>query len=142
MKKIIFILIIISSSLWAQVPDTMWITNYSGPDSLDNQPVKLLVDQSNNIIITGVQSTISGRGDIFIIKYDQDRTLLWSDIYDGPAHKTDEPTHLAIDAYGYIYVTGESRGIIGLSECSGTVILKYHPTGELAWAKRYDEQIG
>ena len=142
MKTTIFILAIITSNLLAQVPDTAWIAKYSGIDSIDNRPVKLMVDQSNNIIVTGIQYTNSGRDDIVTLKYSRDGTLLWSNVYDGPAHKTDEPTHLVLDAYGYIYVAAQSRGIIGFSDCAGIVILKYHPTGELAWAKRFDEQTG
>jgi hypothetical protein len=142
MKKIILLLIFISSTSWARGLDTVWIANYSGPDSLQSEPTKLLIDQFNNVIIAGITETNSGRWDIAILKYDNYGTLLWCDVYDGPAHKTDKPTHLAVDNYGYIYVAGESRGVHGFIECNGVVILKYHPTGELAWVKRYDEEIG
>jgi len=142
MKKIFFLIVVITFKLWAQELDTTWIVSYLGIDSLDSDPVKLLIDKSNDIIITGVTYTNTGRNDIVTLKYNKDGILLWSSVYDGPAHKTDEPTHLVIDDYGYIYVAGQSRGIKGFSECNGMVILKYHPTGELAWVKRFDEAIG
>ena len=138
MKTTIFILAIITSGLWGQELDTAWIVHSVGPDSLTDYPVAVAVDQSNNIIVTGVQFSNAGRRDIITLKYSPDGTLLWSSLYDGTAHRDDEPTHLCLDQYGYIYVAGQSRGLVGLAESRGTVILKYYPTGELTWAKRYD----
>jgi hypothetical protein len=138
MKTTIFILAIITSSLWSQELDTAWIVHSVGPDSMTDYPVAMAVDQSDNIIVTGVQFSNAGRRDIITLKYSPDGTLLWSSLYDGTAHRDDEPTHLCLDQYGYIYVAGQSRGLVGLAESRGTVILKYYPTGELTWAKRYD----
>ncbi len=59
----------------------------------------------------------------------------WVARYNGPANGGDAANDLAMDAQGYVYVTGGSQG-------SGTgtdyLTIKYDPDGDTVWTARYD----
>jgi hypothetical protein len=62
-------------------------------------------------------------------------TQAWVRRYNGPGNGDDRAHDLALDSQGNVYVTGASEG-------SGTgfdyATLKYSPSGQLLWAKRYN----
>jgi uncharacterized delta-60 repeat protein len=59
----------------------------------------------------------------------------WVARYNGPGNGADEPSAIAVDGSGNIYVTGWSR-------CAGPyddyATIKYNPSGKQLWAKRYN----
>ncbi len=138
MKRTIVFLILAASTVWAQGLDTVWVVHSIGPDSLGDFPIALAIDPAGDIIVTGVLRTATTMEDIVTMKFSSSGTRLWTAHYDGPVHKSDRPTHLAVDQYGYVYVAGTSRGMMGLIESNDGLVLKYHPTGEIAWTRRYE----
>jgi len=138
MKPTIALLLLAASILHGQGVDTAWVAHAFGPDSLGDYPVAVATDPAGDILVTGVCRTATVQDDIVTMKYSSEGNLVWRARYDGPAHKTDHPTHLVVDRYGYVYVAGTSRGLTGFVESNDGVILKYYPTGQLAWARRYE----
>jgi hypothetical protein len=118
--------------------DTAWVAHFYGPDSLRNYPVAVAVDLAGDVVVTGVMRTPTTGQDIVTIKYAADGTLRWWAPYDGPAGRTDEPVDVIVDRFGYTYVGGTSRGIQSLTESNDGVVLKYYPTGDTAWVRRYE----
>jgi len=111
-----------------------WAKIYDGGSSDD--PTFMLIDNSENIYVTGV-SFGSGTGQDFLtIKYNSNGDLLWDKRYNGPANGNDQARHIAIDDLGNIYVTGFSAGI-GAGTSNFTTI-KYNTNGDSLWVRSYN----
>jgi uncharacterized delta-60 repeat protein len=118
----------------------IWADRYEEPAGSYEQVVALAVDPSGNAYVTGFSlgggSLISGGNyDIITLKYDAEGNRLWAARYDGPAGGYDHAAAIAVDAAGYVYVTGVSTG-------NGTsrdiVTIKYDGGGNLLWESRYN----
>jgi len=55
--------------------------------------------------------------------------------YNGPLNDSENASALALDAKGNVYVTGASSG---KGSSSDYTTLKYSPSGERLWLKRYN----
>jgi hypothetical protein len=73
--------------------------------------------------LTGSPGTNSGN-DIVTIKYDKNGNQLWLQRYNGPGNGDDEPSAIAVDASGNVYVTGYETVAGGGTEM---VTIKYAP---------------
>lgn len=119
--------------LIAQV-DTAWVRRYNGPGNEGDAALKIAVDVSGNVYVTGSSSgTIST--DYATIKYAPNGDTLWVKRYDGPINKSDLPTALVVDASGNVYVTGYSKGGGSYAEYA---TVKYAPNGDTLWVRRYN----
>ncbi len=110
--------------LWSQGYDS------GGPDYDYDDPSKLVIDGSDNVIVTG-NSRLNGGGTIFAtIKYDPSGNLLWvKNDTQGVA-----PNGLAVDAGGNVIVTGQGR----TGPNGGWYTVKYAAaTGSLLWSQTY-----
>ncbi len=122
----------------AQQVDTAWVATFSSPDSLTDYPVAIAVDPAGDIIVAGSVWMSNARSNIAVLKYSSDGNLQWWHHYDGPPHGDDEPTDIVVDRYGYIYVAGSSRGVMGLDMSNDAVFLKYFPSGDTVWTRRFE----
>jgi uncharacterized delta-60 repeat protein len=95
----------------------------------------IAVDESEGVYVTGVSQSPAGDDDYQTIKYDLDGSLLWARTYDGPDAKADWAILLALDPLGNVIVSGFSE-LKDLSFDFAT--LKYSPSGNLAWVRRWD----
>ena len=74
--------------------------------------------------------------DYATLKYDASGNLLWEKRYNGDREMVMiAATAIAVDAAGNVYVTGESRGNGSVDDYA---TLKYDPSGNLLWEKRYN----
>jgi hypothetical protein len=96
---------------------------------------------SKNVFVTGTSRAVSATvpTDIITIMYDEEGTEQWVRLYDGPSNGQDRGTSLALDADGYVYVTGYSAGE-NLSLDFATI--KYDAWGNELWVARYDGPAG
>ena len=112
-----------------------WVRRYSGPVGGTDNPLKVVVDGTQNVIVAGYSPGPGYTEDFVTIKYAADGTALWTNRYDGPAHADDIARCLAVDASGNVYVAGDSK-------VSGNVVdvatVKYSPDGSLLWASRFN----
>jgi hypothetical protein len=114
----------------------LWTNRYNGPGNADDEAVALVLDQSNNVVVTGFSFT--NNYDYATIKYSSSGTPLWTNRYNGPGtgFNIDKPAGITYDnKEGSFYVTGLSAG-------NGTdtdfATLKYSGAGMAVWTNRYN----
>ena len=91
-----------------------WLQKYNGPANLNDEVYSMAIDPTGNIYVTG-SSEGSGTGsDFATVKYNASGTQMWAQRYNGPAGNTDEARSIAVDAAGYVYITGNSRSSTGI----------------------------
>lgn len=112
-----------------------WAQRYNGPSNSGDIAIQLLVDISGNVYVTGRTLASGFNYDYATVKYNSAGVQQWAKIYNGAANGDDQPSGMAVDAGGNVYVTGISTG-------SGTnydyATVKYSPSGTEEWVKRYN----
>jgi hypothetical protein len=99
--------------------------------------VAIAVDTSGSVYVTGdttAPDSISNF-DYTTVKYDSMGQQQWAVSYNGPWNGVDNPTAIAMDSSGDVYVTGYSQGSAGDFNCT---TIKYNSAGEQQWVSRYD----
>jgi hypothetical protein len=112
-----------------------WIQRYRGPVSGNsaNAATGLVVDNQNNIIVTGQSQSSVSVQDFATIKYNANGDSLWVKRYDNPSHGNDEAYSITLDEFGSIYVNGMSI-IYGVWKFS---TIKYDSNGNQKWIMQY-----
>lgn len=88
-----------------------WAKIYNGPGSQTDEGNSLALDASGNLYVAGRSTGNLTNLDYAIIKYDPSGNEKWLQRYNGPAGGGDEPTSIAVDASGNVFVTGGSSGV-------------------------------
>jgi hypothetical protein len=116
--------------------DTAWLRRYGATsDDFEDNPWDIAVDVYGNVFVTGQGFVPGSDFDAATIKYYPTGETAWVRTYDGPINSVDGGIVLAIDGLGNIFVTGDSYGDgIGFDY----VTLKYYPSGDTAWIRRYN----
>ena len=115
-----------------------WVRTYTLAGTAGARATEVEVDASGNVIVAGtvgVAPPASAKGrNIIVLKYSAAGTLKWKNVYNGPAHRDDYVTGMALDKYGNAYVVGASRG-----PATGRdyVTIKVRKSGARAWVRRY-----
>jgi hypothetical protein len=116
--------------------ETAWVRRYNGPGNLNDSPCCLTVDDSGNVYVTGTAwSGWSYYDDYVTLKYNSDGDTVWVKTYNGPGNYQDEPSDLAVDRSGNVYMTGYSTG---QDSSYDYATIKYYPNGDTAWVRRYN----
>ena len=95
------------------------------------------MDGSGNVYVTGWRWGGDADFDYATIKYAPNGDTLWIRLYNGVADDYDEPTDIAVDGDGNVYVTGESW--VGGPALNDYATIKYAPNGDTLWVRRYDD---
>src|SRR4030042_2716898 len=70
-----------------------------------------------------------------VLSFAQAPQEAWVARYNGTANNTDKANAIAVDDYGNVYVTGESKGSGGYLDYA---TIKYDPNGNQLWVTRYN----
>jgi uncharacterized delta-60 repeat protein len=116
-------------------PTEEWVVLYNGPAVDDDYGRAITTDAVGNVYVTGRSFGIGTNRDIATIKYDPDGNQLWERRYNGLGDYRDEPSAIAVDPFGDIYVTGWCTGATTWYDI---LVLKYDPAGNLLWDAIYD----
>jgi Beta-propeller repeat len=113
-----------------------WVSRYNGPDGFFDEAAAIVVDSSGNVYVTGSSYDSDSTSDYATIKYDSAGQEQWVSRYDAPGQSFDNPSAIAIDGSGGVYVTGSSALSEGVAPDYATV--KYDAGGQEQWVARYD----
>jgi hypothetical protein len=89
------------------------------------------VDLNGDIYITGQIITPNGNFDLYTVKFDSSRNLLWERTYNSGGN--DYTGRAVIDSDGNFYISGSSD----TSGVSLATVIKYSPTGEVLWNRSF-----
>ena len=111
-----------------------WSRTYDGGSPHADGGRDIAVGEDGNIYAAGVVYTSDGHDDVWIGKLDTNGNFLWTDIYDGPSHKTDYGADVAAGAGG-VYVVGvtDQHG-----QHSSGWIRRYDYDGNVQWTETFD----
>lgn len=115
----------------------LWERRYNGPGNGRDLAQAVVIDASNNVVVTGASFGGTNDMDYYTAKYASvDGALLWEQRYDGPSGGEDKAQAVALDAGGNVVVAGFSRSS-GWDHDAHTI--KYAATnGAFLWERRYD----
>lgn len=94
---------------------------------------KVILDKFRNIYIIGYSTGGGNAHDYQTVKYDSAGVLKWTRNYNYPSNNDEEPTDIAVDNSGNVYVTGTGNGFFG----SQSQTVKYNSAGTQMWSARY-----
>jgi uncharacterized delta-60 repeat protein len=113
----------------------LWVARYDGPASGYDAANAMARDADGNLYVTGPSLGVGTDTDYATVKYNSDGNQQWVARYDGPASRYDVSKTIALDANGYIYVTGYSRGVDSQADYA---TVKYDSDGNQQWVARYN----
>jgi uncharacterized protein (UPF0297 family) len=119
----------------AETVDTAWVRRYNGPGNSTDQASDIVVDDLGNVYVTGQSVGTGTNSDYATIKYLPSGDTAWVRRYNGPGNNDDEAYALVVDSSGNVYVTGQS---VGTGTNSDYATIKYLPSGDTAWVRRYN----
>lgn len=109
--------------------ETNWTKTYNGPDNLSDNAFGIIIDNSDNIIITGSTGRISTSEDFLTLKYDQSGIQKWAVSTNISENNSDIAHGVAVSNNGnVIYVVGTSIQGTGAESLS---MAKYNSNGQL-----------
>jgi streptogramin lyase len=135
MKKVSFLFLLLwSLSVNAQVTQ-QWVARYNGLANKDDVAKSIAVDKQGNVYVTGNSTGTYQFIGYLTIKYNSEGVEQWATRYNGLVNQGANPTSLAIDNNGNVYVTGYSYNGVSLDYAT----VKYNSEGVEQWVARYDE---
>lgn len=117
--------------------DTLWTRSYNRSNESD-QSVKLLIDDENNILITGTSYSSTNAEDIVTLKYNPAGDLLNTNIYDGTNHLKDKAVDIINDTDGNYYICGMSQ----LTSQRAFTLIKTNANLGKEWSKIFTSYYG
>ncbi len=99
-------------------------------------PRDLAVDQTGNVIVAGENGIGGGITHVYAtVKYANNGTAIWTNVWTGPQYGGGGFPHLAADASGNVFVLGGSPGA-GVAEADITTV-KISANGVPLWTNRF-----
>jgi hypothetical protein len=118
-----------------------WFRDIDGPGHSTDMPAAVLLSDSplapRPSPLVYVVGSVTGAGtsfDYYTSCFDTTGNQLWQQTYDG-AGRVDVASAACLDSAGSIIVTGQSTGAASSFDVA---TVKYSPTGERVWARRYN----
>ncbi|MCU0414647.1 MAG: SBBP repeat-containing protein [Ignavibacteriaceae bacterium] len=116
--------------------DTAWVRKYDSPEQAHDYLKALVIDNQDNIYVTGDIYKTGGNHNIVTIKYNVYGDTVWTRRYNGTGNGDDVVTDMVIDTDGNIYLAGTSFVSGNGIDC---LTMKYNSDGVLMWEKTYAE---
>jgi hypothetical protein len=133
---LIIALTVASLSVYSQPVNQVfeeWVTS----DGTQNYFIKAAVETDGDgfVYVAGATLNNAGNYDLLVSKYDAEGNVLWTDQYDGTGNGDDAAVALAVDANGYVFVTGTT--FTSSTDTLDVVTIGYDDTGNRDWLEVY-----
>jgi len=112
-----------------------WVSRYNGAANGNDYGVKVVADNSGNVIVSGYSDSTGFGKDFITIKYNSSGVQQWRKRYNGPGNSDDYVNSMVVDSSGNIFVTGKS---IGSGTLEDIATVKYNSSGVQQWVSRYN----
>ncbi len=130
----------ISLIKYNSIGELQWEERYNAHCEYRYLYPRMVLDESENICLIGMDAVEPDNYDFAIMKFDQDGNMLWSNSYNGTMPNSwDHPEDLAIDEEGNIHILGSIQNEYSYTDM---VILKYSTNGDLIWEEIYSSDYG
>jgi hypothetical protein len=106
----------------------MWVARYNGTGNGEDWPYAIAVDAAGNVFVTGRSMGSGTNLDYATVKYDANGNQKWVARYNSPNNLNDVAHDIAVDAAGYVYVTGETDDAYALGSANSATTIKYDPS--------------
>jgi len=116
----------------------LWTNRYNGPSNGYDRATALALDTNGNVFVTGYSMNTGNGNDYATVAYSNDGISLWTNRYDGPAHKDDRATAIAVSRNSNVFVTGSSTNDVTAYDYA---TIGYSNSGTPLWTNRYDGPI-
>jgi len=114
--------------------ELLWQARYNGPGNNIDEPTAMVVDANGNIYITGYSIGNASNFDYATIKYSPDGVELWTARHTEQGYGNDQPTCIALDSLGSLYVSGHVWNGTDDDYCT----IKYNTLGSEIWVAKYN----
>ena len=116
--------------------DTLWTRRYNSPVYDLDEAVLIVLDDSENVYISGYSEYYLSNLSYYTIKYDSSGNQVWANRWEGTGGIAENRPHdMVMDKHGNIYITGESSNNVGNLDAFGTI--KINQSGDTVWTDRY-----
>ncbi len=115
-----------------------WVRRYDGPAGSRDIGIRLILDPSRNVYVTGASGGVGTRDDMLTIKYAQDGTELWVQRYNGPGNSYDASLAVALVPGDGICVTGYEVRPEGDADYA---TIRYSDAGNRMWVASYNGPV-
>ena len=112
-----------------------WLLPWAPSVGEGGEAFDAVVSPSGELITVGFMDAVSGGSDVQLVSRDAAGALAWTANWSGPGNRADGATAVARAADGSLYVVGSGTAGDGDRD---VITLKFGPTGELIWARRYN----
>ena len=113
-----------------------WVAKYNKTEFHNAGATALTVDAAGNVYVTGDHGSSRDDQGYVTIKYNTYGVKLWDVRYGGPDVGDEDPSAIALDPRGNVYVTGTS--IVWYTGEREYATVKYNPNGVPQWVRRYN----
>lgn len=107
----------------------VWEYRFTGPDGLDDEGFKMILDASANVYVCGSSIGSSTQKDFVVFKLNSAGATQWSKRY-SHSNGDDYPVDIKVSAAGEVYVTG--YGFVS-GNGSDFITVKYNSAGVQQW---------
>lgn len=122
---------------YSSAGEHLWTKTYNGPYNSEEAPADIVLDKSENIIITAASIGYQTNYDYITLKYSPSGSLLWESRFDDSTHHFDKPRKILVDDSDNVYVSGVNILYYNEIEVVRLGVVKYSPDGIQRWNKYF-----
>lgn len=121
----------------------VWIKTFNGTANHDDESNSIVVDDNDNLYITGFTTSAGTGSDMCTIKYNSDGIQQWVKVYNSSNVSEDKAYAITIDRSSNVYITGfSSSNHNSVLDSANYTTIKYNSSGTQQWVASYNGSGG